>query len=211
MKENRKEKTKAKWRGEEEKKKRRKSRIRYGGEEKDRNQDGLLQQLQRAMTQGYTTYSRFNSGGIYTYIQRYGHSRLRAEIYINRFLQASSPGEPGSLHLWLMMSAPASLATGPFSASFGFLLEAWMIIIRTSMEFGDGENALCHSCLAALLPCCPRPQVVTDSTAGTNRDNYSVGPETSPIQLLCLSLITTDPRPWTLLSTDRVLRSGNSS
>ena len=108
------------------------------------------------MTQGYTTfqYTRFNSGGIYTFLQRYGHSRLRAEIYINRFLQANSPGEPGSLHLWLMMSAPASLATGPFSASFGFLLEAWMILIRTSMEFGDGENALCHACLAAWLPGC---------------------------------------------------------
>ena len=153
MKENRKEKTKAKWRGEEEKKKRRKSRIRYGGEEKDRNQDGLLQQLQRAMTQGYTTYSRFNSGGIYTYIQRYGHSRLRAEIYINRFLQANSPGEPGSLHLWLMMSAPASLATGPFSASFGFLLEAWMIIIRTEQAWSL-EMARMLYVMPALLPCC---------------------------------------------------------
>lgn len=53
--------------GKREKKKRRKSRIRYGGEEKDRNQDGLLQQLQRAMTQGYTTfqYTRLNSGWWY--------------------------------------------------------------------------------------------------------------------------------------------------
>lgn len=103
---------------------------------------------------------------IYSVVIQLGYvksARHPEEIYINRFLQAKTPGEPGGLQLWLMMSAAASLATGPLFCVICFLIGIIHTVRSSSSSstssknkysgvWRDGKNALCHVCLAALLP-----------------------------------------------------------